>query len=339
MKTKKSKIKSILLFLILSAIPFLNIVNCELGTPPDGDGGGGGSTNGTFYALDDAADAIYAYDGPNSLNGEITQSRTITGSDTKISNATAMAVDPSRDILYVTDTTDQNVLVFAPASTQDGNKAPARKYPGVKKAGALFIDEINDRLYVADVTDKEIKVWNGVSTLADGAALTRSIKLDFVPAGFTVDTKKDILYIGDPTSTSVKAYVNASTLSGNATPSRTIKNSTTAFVNLNGLAMNSDTDLLFVSESGGKSVEMFDQASTLNGDVAATRELKGGNTGFTINQRGILFRSNSIYVIQNDTAVGVWDNANQLKDDVAPTRALTLKGASRIISIALDPAN
>ncbi|MFO1518328.1 MAG: hypothetical protein U1F57_01475 [bacterium] len=320
--------------LVAVCLPFSGILSC--GVPKNIIGNQGA----ILFVLDEANDAVYIYDNATTLNGTLVPNRTLSGAtNTGISSPTTVAVDSIRDILYVSDSTNQDVLAFIPASTVNGDVAPTRKYPGVKKGGAAFYDETNDRLYITDVTDKAVKVWDKISTLQDGTANNRTIKFNFEPAGMMVDTQRDFLYVGDPSTASVQVFPNASTSSGNPTAVRTIKDSSQAFVNLSGLDMNILNDILFVSDSGIKSVEMFDQTSTLNGTVAATRELDGANTQLGVNQGELHFLNNSLFVNISDTQIAVWDSANQLTGDVVANRTVTVSPASNIISFALKPGD
>lgn len=313
--------------------------SCQFGTDPSvGSSSSSSSSSGTglLYVLDDFTDTVYVFDNIGGLNGTVAASRTINGSETRIVDPDALALDTQRDILYVADSNGQEVLAFVGASQKNGNAPPLRRYPGIKQTAAMFYDLVNDRLYVTDTVDKLIKVWDHISELSDGANASRTIQLDYVPSALTVDSKRNLLYVGDPIARSIKVYPGISTLSGNPSPDHALTHASQNFNHLNGLTMNIDNDILFISESTVPSIEIFDQASTLIGSVSSTRQIKGSNTGMTVNLKQILFLSNVLYLILNDTSVGIWEGVNQLTGDVAPTRTVTLSSAMRIVGMAVD---
>src|SRR5262249_4533874 len=124
--------------------------------------------------------------------------------------------------------------------------------------------------------------------------------------------------------------------------------------NINGLTMNTASDLLFITESSDifsndnnsdndftPSVEMYDNTSTLNGTVNAVRQLTGGSTGLTIDMLQPLFLVSFdqalLFVQVNMTTISVWSNANQLDGDVAPDRSIQVSPANaRIVSFDID---
>ncbi|GEM_PF-2275588 len=308
-----------------------------------GDGSSGSSAPGILYVLDDVNDAVYAFNDIANLNGTLSPARTISGSNTLISNPTALAIDDARDILYVADTTQGNILRFSPASTLSGDPAPLKKFPGVTTAGAMFYEDANDRLYVSDITNNQIVVWDNMSTLPNGTSPTRTIPLGFTPGGFAVDTVRDLLYVGNPASSveAVNVYNGASSISSVTTvnPSRSITDSTQSFKLLNSLSMNSPTNILYVAESFYPSVEIFANVSTLSNAQAASRELQGSSTTINSNLKQISYLRNFLYLITNNTTFATWDNPNQVSGNTAPTRNATLSSTSRIVSFDIDFAH
>jgi len=332
----------------LWAVFLLGYLSCA----PIPNGGGSSNAPGILYAIDSFNIAVYAFDNALTLNGAVTPTRTISGNtNSQIAAPTALVIDGTHDILYVADSSAQEILAFSPASTTNGDVAPIRTYPGVVKGGAMFYDDVNDRLFVTDTNNQLIKVWDQISTLLTGTQPNRSITLGYVPTGIFVDRQRDLLYVGDPASQGVKVYDKPSTLSTNSTalPTRTITDSSRPLQNVSGLTMNMPNDILFVTESSNifsddnnpnndflPSVEMFDNVSTLNGAVPANRELDGTDTGLSVDTtQPHFFVANSVatlWVIVNNTTINVWNNANQLSLDIAPDRSLQISTANARIS-------
>lgn len=329
MKNLKKILFSFSFFISLSACSFDPIPN---------PAGGGSSGSGILYVVDNLNDAVYVYDDLSTLNGDASATRTITGANTLIASPTVVAVDTSRDYLYVADTTLQKIILFSPASTTNGNATPLRTYSGLKRAGAFFYDVTNDRLYATDLTDQAIKVWDAIRNLTTDAAPTRTIPLGYTPSSFTVDVTRDLIYVADPVTVSVNVYESAATLSSGSTVtvSRSLTNSTNAFVNLEGLALNEDNNILFVSESDYNSIEIFDSASTLSGAQASARRIEGDVTTLTVDQGQVSFNDNLLYALIDETHLAIWTSANTTRDNVAPARSINFTDASRVNSFAFD---
>ena len=338
MKTKLKLLSSLFLFFVLS---------CKFDPVPHSGSNDNRNGTGILYVADSVENSIFIYDNLNSLNGDITATRTLTGTNTLINNPSAIAVDTTRDYLYVSDTTDQKILMFSPASSRDGNVAPTKTFTNLKRAGSFFYDSTNDRLYASDLTDQAIKVWDSISTLSSGAGPTRTLELAYQPSSFFVDRGRNLLYVGDPASASIKVYENAATLTTSSSHStlgpssilsetRSFTNDTNDFVNINGMAINTDNNILFISESNYKSIEVFNTASNLSGAEESAHRLIGDATTLNVNQTQVSFNSNTLYVLKDESHLLIWNNGNTVEGDVAPTRSLNFSDASRISAFTFD---
>jgi len=339
---KKSLISFLFYLLFCVGISSSGIMACTFAT----DGGGTGSSgNGVLYLLDNFSDAVYVFDNAVNLTGTISPSRTLSGSQTLIQNPTVIAVDGQRDILYVADSTEQAILVFTSAHTANGNVAPLRKYPGVRRGGDMFYDSLNDSLYVTDILQNIIVAWDHVSLLSTGTAPSRTIVLNYQASGLVVDTQRNLLYVGNPSGRVVQMYNGALALSALVNPptaANIFSDATQAFVNMNGFALNTENNILYVAESANPSIEIFNGVSVLaSGAIAASSELEGSNTGLTVNMHKILIQdnSNTLWSIANNTLINLWTNAQQINTingNTAPNQSLTISGATQIVGLDLD---
>src|ERR1700679_1931204 len=84
------------------------------------------------------------------------------------------------------------------------------------------------------------------------------------------------LYVTTPNS--ILRFSNAETISNNAPPTATL--TSTSFSSLQRLVVDTAADRLYVVNQGGKSILIFDNASTLTGSVTPTRAIAGAATGF-----------------------------------------------------------
>ncbi|MCE9625376.1 MAG: hypothetical protein K8R69_08000, partial [Deltaproteobacteria bacterium] len=78
---------------------------------------------------------------------------------------------------------------------------------------------------------------------------------------------------------------------------------------------------------------------TLTGTVPADREVTGDTTTMTTDMNQAIFLENVLYVQTSRTQVGIWDSANSVAGNVAPTRSITVNPAQQILGIAVDLAH
>lgn len=318
---------------ILRLAAFLPLLACSAGGDPVP------VATGLLYVADRPNKAIYIFDNVGTIDGGVDPVRTISGDNTLLESPAGLAVDGRRDILYVAETANQQILAFPQASLADGDLAPLRTYPGVLRASGLYTDIPNNRLYVADAADFAIKAWDNISSLDSGTGPTRTIPLGYLPSAVFVDTQRDLLYVGDPVASSIKVYLNASSLGVAATPDNEIQDSDNPFLDIRSITLNDANNILFVADNFIPSVEIFDNASTLDLSVPPNRSLQGDATGLTFDIGQILFIENVLYLQLSRTQVGIYNDANTLTGDTAPSRTLTINPATLIEGIAVDLAH
>lgn len=235
--------------------------------------------------------AILFFDGVAALDGDVGPTRFLGGASTLITlnNAYETYVDETRDLLYVAYL--DGVLVFENAATINGDVAPVRHITGGNtglvtgnRDKRLFIDETNDRLYVAEGDSASVLVWDNASTVDGDTAPNRTVAgnntgFNF-PWGIAVDVARDILYVADESANSIFVFDGAAALTGNVAPSRTITGATSTVEGPAGIDVDPELDRLYVSHfpTAGAAIGIWDNASTVNGDVAPTRSLGGNNT-------------------------------------------------------------
>jgi hypothetical protein len=323
-----------LLSKLLSPLLFLPLLfACSAGGDPVPE------FTGLLYVLDRANKEIYVYDNIGTIDGAVDPVRTISGDNTLLVSPTTLAVDGRRDVLYVAETSEQQVLAFPQSSIANGDVTPLRLYPGLGRGTAMFVDVPGNRLYAGDAVNQAIQAWDNVSSLASGTIPNRTIPLGYEPSAVFVDTDRDLLYVGDPAGGAINVYSNASTLGVLATPDNVIQDTDEPFLSIRSIAGNITNDILFVSDDFVPSIEIFDQASTIDGSVVADRSLQGDTTGLTFDIGQILFVENVLYVQLSRTQVGIYNDANSVDGNTAPTRTLTINPASLINGIAVDLAH
>lgn len=245
--------------------------------------------------------------------------------------------------LYVSDQTGNAILRFGGATQANGNISPAATITGASTQLAnpqyIFSDPANDRLYVANLNGLNILVFDKISTLTGNSntSPTRTITSANLaaPIDVAVDTGRDLLYVAD--NSAVVVFASASTDNGNTLAARILSLPFTP----SAILLDSGNNRLFVANNVGNAVNVFDNASTLNGSVTANRTLTGGSTqlnqpfGLRIDGAGRLIVSNA----GAPASITIYANAATLNGNISP--AAVISGGSTTLSapaqLAIDP--
>jgi DNA-binding beta-propeller fold protein YncE len=179
---------------------------------------------------------------------------------------------PGHDTLYTTGWETGGVEVFdCLAEHADDAVGGDRRIAGASTGlhfgmyGGLAFDPGHDSLYVSETTDGTIRVWDHTSSIDGDVAPDRVIDMGGYPAGLALDPAHDRLYNSDEGGPQrVLVYAAAHTLTGTPTPVATLTR-TQVF----GVGLDLVHDRLYVATGDG--VAVYDGASTLSGEVAASR--------------------------------------------------------------------
>jgi DNA-binding beta-propeller fold protein YncE len=295
-------------------------------------------TSGILYMLFGGGtgdQCVKVFDNAKNVNGTATPDRTISGPDTEIVNPYSgqIHIDTVNDELYVAS--GGSLLVFASASTADGDVPPGRKLEGISteltEVGGIWADTENDILYVADAGGDAILVF--ARTDSGNVAPQRIIRgvdttLD-LPRGIFLDTENDRLYVANSYNDSVLVFDNAGTASGNIAPDRTITHAT-YLDNPRAVHVDTEHGLLFVIARSGY-LSVFENADTIDGETEPDRVVSGSNTDFsapmyfcvdTVNDH--IYQVNDISSVR-PRRVGVWHNVSSdaFTGNLPPDRVFT----------------
>ena len=231
--------------------------------------------------------------------------------------------------LYVADPNNNSILRFDNANTADGALAPAASISGtatlLNAPQHIFVDAASDTLYVAN--QGNVLAFDGVSTKT-GPVQPREISATGLtaPVDVGVDDVNDLLYVAN--NRDVLVFANASTANGtNLAVQHDIQ---VGFV-ISALFFDNATDRLFLADSAANAIDVYDNASGLNGSVPAARTISGTSTkldqpsGIAVDALGRLSVSN-----KGNNSITVYVNAGATKGDVPPV--VTLTGGSTLIS-------
>ena len=244
-------------------------------------------------ALDVAADRLFVanlggpsiliFDSVSTKTGNIAPSRSIVGGATNLNGPVGVALDLTRNLLYVADGPD--VLVYNSASTANGNAAPVRTItPNAGFAsgvGGVFLDSGADRLYLSDPAAPAIAIFDNASALTGSTAASRTITGALTqltqPGSLIVDSSNRLI-VSNFSPARIVIFSNAATTSGNVSPLGTLLSSD--MTGPDQITLNAGNGDLYVADPFGARVLVFANAATVNGNVAATRNINGANTGF-----------------------------------------------------------
>jgi hypothetical protein len=238
------------------------------------------SSANRLFVVSRANASIMVFDQISTRTGNAAPDRVITGIATNLFVPIQPFLDKSRDLLYVAD--DVDVLVFATASTANGNVAVSRDIQVGFTVGAVFVDSAADRLFLADTTGNTINVYDSASTLNGIVTPTRQITGASTglagPVGLQIDTSGRLV-VSNSLAPSITVYGAAASASGNVTPAAAIIGSNTGFVSPNQIAFDTTArDTLYVADPGSGKIAVFTSFSIANGNLAPTRIIGGAAT-------------------------------------------------------------
>jgi DNA-binding beta-propeller fold protein YncE len=136
-------------------------------------------------------------------------------------------------------------------------------------------------LYVTDI-NSAILVFDNASTMNGNVAPGRTISGSNTtlkgPFGAWLDSSSNRLYVANVEDNSILVFNNANTVNGNVAPDRTISGSNTTLSAPEGIWLDLTTNQLYVANGNNKSILVFNNASTVNGNVTPDRTVIGPNT-------------------------------------------------------------
>jgi len=262
----------------------------------------------SFMTLDAAADRLYVantgdlsvviFDGVSTKSGtvNIAPTRTIAGVATGLLQPTDVALDKSRDMLYVADDIDIFVFNSASSAATTGNVPFSRDISPGFTVSAIFLDSTNNRLFVADQAADAIAIFDNASTLNGPVKATRVVQGAAthlaVPSGVTVDGVGRLIVsnVGNGTTIppTITIYANAAIADGNIPPVAEITGSSTGLVTPDQIVVDkTGTGTLYNADPGAARIAIFGNLNTANANIAPTRSINGPSTGLTVGSQPV----------------------------------------------------
>jgi DNA-binding beta-propeller fold protein YncE len=238
--------------------------------------------NNRLFVANQGGSNILVFDNANTQTGNAAPTRTISGPATQLFSPVDVALDRTRDLLYVADNTA--IQVFANGSTATGNVSPLHSLSLGFTPSALFVDSANNRLFVADTTSNAVHVFDAAGTLNGVVSANRIVSGGTTqlnqPGGLQVDNAGRLI-VSNFNGATVTFYPNAATANGNVAPVATITGGSTGMIAPTQIVLNNATTTgdLYLADGAAASVLIFANIGAANGNVTPTRTINGSNTG------------------------------------------------------------
>lgn len=237
--------------------------------------------------------------------------------------------------LYVGSTGGNSVARFDEATTLGGNIQPqvtvSGSSTGLNSPGYLFYNASADRMWIPNSGNNSVRFWEGWSGLSANSPPARILagantRLNR-PVQVEYDASNDLLYVANSGDSSVLVFANASTINGEVAPTRQLAGSSTQISGLSSLHLDTANNRLYLANSAGNSITVYDNASGLNGNVPPTRIISGGNTRLAAPQY-LLFQGGTMWVAGTSTLLR-FDSVDSVTGNTAPTSFATPPDLSR----------
>lgn len=240
-----------------------------------------------LYVANQGAGSVLIFSGASALTGNVAPTATLAGVNTGLSAPIGVALDTSKNLLYVAD--GITIFVYANVSTLSGtiNSAPAQSFLTGFTISGIFLDVTNNTLYVADSADNTVAIYQSANAqtgvgFANGTIVGNDTTLS-QPTGVVVDPAGRLIVSSPgPAGPNLTAFANPLIANGDVLPATIIKGSSTTLQAPAQMAVtNAITNgALYVADSTASSVIIYSPISTVTGNVnlSPSRTITGTST-------------------------------------------------------------
>ncbi len=193
---------------------------------------------------------------------------------------TGVAVDTTRNVLYVANQSTNSLSILKTADKIDVNLnsgAVKRDLSNIQlnNPSGLFVDAVANRLYVSNSGSNTILAFNNPEALVGGEIPNQTITDAQLnnPRGITVDTGQNRLYVANAGGNSIVTFLT----NGTASLDFILSGSSTQLISPIAVVIDTLRDDLYVLNSGATKILVFEDISTRNGNVAPSRIISGSD--------------------------------------------------------------
>ena len=250
--------------------------------------------------------------------------------------STEEADEEGTGVLLVSNRGAATIARFERASKAEGAILPQTYLRGsntrLAQPGQLSYDSGTRRLIVPNGGDNSILFFEDVLNASESVPPRRFLtgigtQLNR-PVGVHHDSAHDQLYVANAGSNSVLIFGNASTIEGATAPLRSLSGSATKISSISAIVLEPTTDRLWVADPVANALLVFNNASTLNGNVPPNRYILGTNTKLLAPQ-SLLFINKQLFV-GCTSAILRFDASDSIDGNVAPTAVI--QGSATLLS-------
>jgi hypothetical protein len=246
-----------------------------------------------LYVAGFASNSVGVYALASSASGTTVPARIITSATTTMTAPYGLWLDTAADRLYVSAYNANSIFVFDNASSADGATVPSRIITSsgtstLNGPGNMWLDKAADQLYVTTqkiFPNSQIMVYNNAST-ADGntvpSRIITSATTTLNALGLWLDKAADRLYVSGFNTNNIAVFDSASTADGPTVPARVIAGANTTLRQPTAIQLDPFQDMLYTANSGTSSIVVFDNASTISGDVVPSRIITRVNSSMAV---------------------------------------------------------
>lgn len=250
--------------------------------------------------------------------------------------STEEEVEEGKGHLLVSNRGGGSIAHFLRATRAEGAILPQTYIRGanthLSQPGQLAYDANIRRLIVPNGGDNSILFFDNVLNSAEGVPPVRRLmgvgtQLNR-PVSVFLDSGHDQIYVANGGSNNVVVFGSASTIDGATAPLRTLSGSATKITSISAIWLDSTNDRLWVADPLAGALLVFNNASTINGNVPPTRYIIGSNTKLLAPQ-SLLFINTKLFVGCTSSILR-FDNSDSIDGNIAPTASI--QGAATLLS-------